>query len=96
MPAFPGMPPFGMPPFGMPPFGMMPFGGAGFEDPSKFYYSEETKKEMKDLEAKISKCKEESSLFTEYDTPDGKKYYHNSKTNVTSWDKPLCLVELAG
>jgi len=99
-PGFPGMPPFsmpGMPPFGMPPFGMMPFAGANaFEDPSRFYYSEETKREMKEVEAKMGRCKEECAVYTEYDTQDGKKYYHNSQTNATTWDKPQCLVELAG
>lgn len=100
MPGFPGMPPFGMPPFGvpgMPPFGMMPFGGPssmqGFDE-SKYYYSEETKKEMKDLQAKIEACKEECATYTEYDTQDGKKYYYNTKTNASVWDKPACLTDI--
>lgn len=98
MPGFPGIPPFNMPgmaPFGMPPFGMMPFAGANtIEDPNRFYYSEDTKKEMKDVELKMNKCKEECAVYTEYDTQDGKKYYHNSQTNSTTWDKPQCMIEL--
>lgn len=101
MPGFPGMPPFGMPPFGMPgmpPFNMIPFGGSSPAlsslDDSKFYYSEETKREIKEVEAKISACKEECSAYTEYDTQDGKKYYYNTKTNASVWDKPKCLNDL--
>jgi len=28
------------------------------------------------------------SLWTEYSTPEGKKYYFNRETKQTSWDKP--------
>jgi len=105
--AFPGMPPpFGVPPFGtppfaaapfgMPPFGMMPFGGpmsfSNFDD-NKFCYSEETKNQMKEVEEKLIKCKIECAIYTEHDTPDGKKYYFNTTTNQSVWDKPKCLIE---
>jgi transcription elongation regulator 1 len=106
---FPGMPPppfgGGMPPFGapfMPPFGMMPFGapmnfGAmNLLDENKYYYSEETKKEMKEIEEKLVKIREDCSQYTEHDTQDGKKYYFSSKTTQSVWDKPKCLIDLPG
>lgn len=106
---FPGMPPppfaGGMPPFGapfMPPFGMMPFGAPmnfgsmSLLDESKYYYSEETKKEMKEIEEKLTKIREECSQYAEHDTQDGKKYYYSSKTTQSVWDKPKCLIDLPG
>lgn len=37
-----------------------------------------------------------ASLWTEYFTPEGKPYYYNSQTKVTTWQKPveMTLVEL--
>ena len=51
---------------------------------------------MKEVEEKLAKTREESSTYTEHDTPDGKKYYYSSKTNQSVWDKPKCLTEQAG
>ena len=42
------------------------------------------------------RVKEEASSYTEHDTPDGKKYYFNTKTNQSTWDKPKCLSEVVG
>lgn len=30
--------------------------------------------------------------WKEYETPDGKKYYHNQITNITTWDKPEVML----
>lgn len=98
---FPGMPPpsFGMPPFpfAMPPFNMPPFnptlGNSILDDP-KYFYSEELKRDVRESEQKILKCKEECAIYTEHDTPDGKKYYFNTKLNQSIWDKPKCMLEL--
>ena len=51
---------------------------------------------MKDVEEKLVKIREECASFTEHDTQDGKKYYYNSKTAQSIWDKPKCLTDLAG
>jgi transcription elongation regulator 1 len=51
---------------------------------------------MREVEEKIFKTREECVQFTEHDTPDGKKYYFNSKLNQSVWDKPKCLIEMAG
>lgn len=48
------------------------------------------------MNAKLAVCKAQCVDFTEYDTQDGKKYYHNKKTNASVWDKPACLDELKG
>jgi len=48
------------------------------------------------VNAKLAVCKAQCVDFTEYDTADGKKYYHNKKTNLSVWDKPMCLDELKG
>ena len=48
------------------------------------------------MNAKLAVCKAQCVDFTEYDTADGKKYYHNKKTNLSVWDKPKCLDELKG
>ena len=97
---FPGMPPppFGIPPFGMPPFGVpslktSPSIGSLLEDP-RYHYSDETKREMREIEEKLIKCRDQCQQYTEHSTPDGKKYYYNSKTNESNWDKPACLSEL--
>lgn len=97
-----GAPPFGVPPFGMPPpFGMMPpFGAPPFNpfasqlDETKYFYTEETKREIRECEEKLIKLREECAAFTEHETADGKKYYFNSKLNQSVWDKPKCLSEL--
>lgn len=51
---------------------------------------------MKEVEEKMVKAREESAYYTEHDTPDGKKYYYNSKLNQSFWEKPKCLTELTG
>ena len=51
---------------------------------------------MKEVEEKLIKIREECALFTEHDTQDGKKYYYNTKTNQSIWDKPKCLSDLPG
>lgn len=97
--AFPGMPPppFGMspfmPPFGVPPFKSGPSIGSLLEDP-RYIYSDETKREMREVEEKLVKCREESQQFTEHTTPEGKKYFYNSKTNESTWDRPACFLEI--
>lgn len=51
---------------------------------------------MKDVEEKLVKMREESAFFTEYETQEGKKYYFNTKTNASTWDRPQCIVDIAG
>ncbi len=51
---------------------------------------------MREMNEKLLRAKEEASLYTEHDTPDGKKYYFNSKTNQSVWDKPKCLIDVTG
>lgn len=51
---------------------------------------------MKEVEEKLVKAREESAYYTEYETQDNKKYYFNTKTSQSTWEKPKCLVELAG
>ena len=51
---------------------------------------------MKEVEEKQIKCKIECAIYTEHDTPDGKKYYFNTTTNQSVWDKPKCLIESNG
>lgn len=33
----------------------------------------------------------EAALWQEYTAPDGRKYYYNTQTQETTWDKPKCL-----
>jgi hypothetical protein len=51
---------------------------------------------VREVEEKIFKLKDECASYTEHDTPDGKKYYYNVKTNQSIWEKPKCLSEMAG
>lgn len=56
--------------------------------------SQETKKQIKAVQDEIAKIKEDASAFTEHESPDGKKYYFNTKTNQSTWDKPKSLDDL--
>jgi hypothetical protein len=58
----------------------------------------ETKKEIREIEEKLVKVREECAAFTEHEAPNapGKKYYYNVKTSQSTWDKPKCLSELPG
>lgn len=51
---------------------------------------------MRQVESLLSACKEHCASFSEYESQDGKKYYHNAKTNTSVWDKPQCLTDLPG
>lgn len=51
---------------------------------------------MKDVEEKLVRVREESAFFTEHETGEGKKYYFNTKTSQSTWDKPSCFVEITG
>lgn len=33
----------------------------------------------------------EAALWQEYTAPDGRKYYYNTQTQETTWDKPKVL-----
>ena len=46
------------------------------------------------MQDEIGKIKEEASTFTEHESPEGKKYYFNTKTNQSTWDKPKCLDDM--
>lgn len=48
------------------------------------------------MEEKLVKVREESAFFTEHQTQEGKKYYFNTKTSVSVWEKPSCFVEITG
>jgi transcription elongation regulator 1 len=63
-----------------------------------FIILKETKREIRECDEKLIKVREECALYTEHDAPNtpGKKYYYNSKTNQSTWDKPKCLAELPG
>lgn len=78
----------------MPPFGSSQSTASLLED-SKYIYTDETKREIRECEEKIVKCREDCLLYTEHTTQDGKKYYFNSKLNQSFWDKPKCMQELA-
>lgn len=56
----------------------------------------ETKREMKDVEEKLVRFREEVVNFTEHESQYGKKYYFNVKTNASTWEKPKCMDEIAG
>lgn len=49
---------------------------------------------MKDVEEKLVKMREESAFYTEHETGEGKKYYFNTKTSQSTWDKPKCISEV--
>ena len=50
---------------------------------------------VKQLEKEVELVKEKCSLyFKEYKNSEGNVYYFNSKTGLSSWDKPTCLNEL--
>jgi ethanolamine utilization cobalamin adenosyltransferase len=51
---------------------------------------------VREVEEKIFKLKDECAAYTEHDTPDGKKYYYNAKTNQSVWEKPKCLSDMTG
>jgi hypothetical protein len=51
---------------------------------------------MREINEKLVKAREESAVYTEHDTQDGKKYYYNAKTNQSVWDKPKCMTDVAG
>ncbi len=51
---------------------------------------------MKDVEEKLVRVREESAFFTEHETPEGKKYYFNTKANVSVWEKPSCFADITG
>lgn len=105
-----GMTPPGVLPF-PPPFGMMPpppFAHPllahtfqhqiAIEEKMKEYkgyYDDETLKQIRECEERLAKAKIEAAVVNEYETPDGKKYYYNSKTGESVWEKPKCLVDLA-
>lgn len=48
------------------------------------------------MEERLVKAKDESVFYTEYETAEGKKYYFNTSTSQTTWDKPKCLTEVTG
>ena len=56
----------------------------------------ETKREMREVEEKLLRVREECSAYTEHESPEGKKYYFNTKLNQSTWDKPKCLSDLSG
>lgn len=78
-----GGPPFGGPPGTMPPFGgpfpggMPPWGVPGGLPPPWLNQG-----------APLVLCK-----WTEHDAPDGKKYYYNSETQESVWEKPQELID---
>lgn len=37
---------------------------------------------------------EQAAQWAEHRTPEGKSYYHNSRTQQTTWDRPQALVDL--
>ncbi|CAF0903174.1 unnamed protein product [Brachionus calyciflorus] len=97
---FPGMPPppFGMPPF-IPPFGVPPFATPQIRpisllDDPKYTYPDDLKKEIRETEELLVKTREECAMYTEHDTQDGKKYYFNTKSNQSTWDRPKCMHDL--
>jgi hypothetical protein len=67
-----------------------------FIKPLKRIIFKETKREMREVEDKLLRAREESSAYTEHESPEGKKYYFNTKLNQSTWDKPKCLSDLSG
>jgi hypothetical protein len=51
---------------------------------------------MKDVEEKLVRVREECAYYTEHEAQDGKKYYFNTKMNVSTWDKPKCMTDVTG
>ncbi|KHN82103.1 Transcription elongation regulator 1 [Toxocara canis] len=77
-PMFPGMPPaYPMP--AMPAMPVMPATMAPVAPATT------------DLTAATSATSAEAALWQEYTAPDGRKYYYNTQTQETTWDKPKCL-----
>lgn len=61
----------------------------------KGHYDDETLKQIRECEERLAKSKFDASTVNEYETPDGKKYYYNSKSGESVWEKPKCLLDLA-
>ena len=51
---------------------------------------------MREVEEQLFRLQDEVSSFTEHETPEGKKYYFNKKSNESTWDKPKVFSELQG
>jgi len=43
----------------------------------------------------LASCKDEAASITEHEAPDGKKYYFNTKTNASVWEKPACMTDVS-
>ncbi len=51
---------------------------------------------MREVEEQLMRLQGEVSSFTEHETPEGKKYYFNKKSNESTWEKPKVFNELHG
>merc|ERR550519_1477685 len=72
-------PPFMPPPFGGPPGAMPPWGGG----PPGMPWGMPPPWGMPGMGGEVATCD-----WTEHTAPDGKKYYYNSKTQESVWEKP--------
>uniref|UniRef100_F1KS37 Transcription elongation regulator 1 n=1 Tax=Ascaris suum TaxID=6253 RepID=F1KS37_ASCSU len=79
-PMFPGMPPaYPMP--AMPAMPVMPTAATASTVAAT----------PSDAAAAAGATSAEAALWQEYTAPDGRKYYYNTQTQETTWDKPKCL-----
>lgn len=53
----------------------------------------ETFNKIKEFEEKLMQVKAECAFYTEYETPERKKYYYNQRSQESTWDKPKCFLE---
>ncbi|KAG8184519.1 hypothetical protein JTE90_023533 [Oedothorax gibbosus] len=105
--AFGMPPPFQIPPPNMAafPFGMPPpaaFPGVALGVPATVATdattaakpeSTEAKPDGEDSSGPATEAKKEAEDWAEYKSPDGKPYYYNKVTQVSTWEKPQALID---